>query len=134
MTKKLLKIFFKTFQIEPTLLCGCEFKNLYEHGIEYGTDVCPYIESSNSSYCQTCSYAKEKHALYPEITNELLLKLICFLAKWKTCCNDEYKIHDTNTDSLKETILLDMIELHNFYKFKGCEKDVVREVQKIFEV
>ena len=134
MTKKLLKIFFKTFQIEPIMLCNCEFKNLYKHGIEYGTDVCPYIELSNSSYCQTCSYAKEKHALYPEITNELLLKLICFLAKWKTCCNDEYKIHATNIDSLKETVLLDSIELYEFTKTKGCKENVVREVQKLFEV
>lgn len=80
MTTELEQEFFKTFGIEPMMLCDCEFKNLYDYRIEYGQDVCIHTESKTKNPCLKCKLAKQTHPLYPEITAEKLLELVCLLA------------------------------------------------------
>ena len=76
--------FFKVFGIEPIMLCDCEFKNLYDYRIEYGQDVCIHTESKAKNPCLKCKLAKQTHPLYPEITAEKLLELICIIVNTQT--------------------------------------------------
>ena len=58
------------------MLCNCEFKNLYDYRIEYGSDVCDYTESKIKEPCKVCEKAKQKIKYYPDFTAEKQLKLI----------------------------------------------------------
>ena len=58
------------------MLCNCEFKNLYDYRIEYGSDVCDYTESKIKEPCKVCKKAKQKIKYYPDFTAEKQLKLI----------------------------------------------------------
>lgn len=58
------------------ILCNCEFKNLYDYRIEYGSDVCDYTESKIKEPCKVCKKAKQKIKYYPDFTAEKQLKLI----------------------------------------------------------
>lgn len=57
-------------------LCNCEFKNLYDYRIEYGSDVCDYTESKIKEPCKVCEKAKQKIKYYPDFTAEKQLKII----------------------------------------------------------
>lgn len=63
------------------MLCNCEFKNLYDFRIEYGSDVCDYTESKIKEPCKVCEKAKQKIKYYPDFTAEKQLLLIQLLAK-----------------------------------------------------
>lgn len=63
------------------MLCNCEFKNLYDYHIEYGSDVCDYTESKIKEPCKVCEKAKQKIKYYPDFTAEKQLLLIHWLAK-----------------------------------------------------
>lgn len=112
MTTELEEQFFKVFGVEPKMLCNCEFKNLYDYRIEYGSDVCDYTESKIKEPCKVCKKAKQKVPLYPEITDHKLLELICILNKeaiygysdW----GGNFVIGET-AEELKESILTDCI-------------------------
>lgn len=54
--------------IEPIKLYGCEFKNLSEYGIEWGTDVRPAVEDE-SIKCEQCEHSKVADFLYPDFEN-----------------------------------------------------------------
>ena len=58
------------------MLCNCEFKNLYDYRIEYGSDVCDYTESKIKEPCKVCKKAKQKIKYYPDFTTEKQLKII----------------------------------------------------------
>lgn len=58
------------------ILCNCEFKNLYDYRIEYGSDVCDYTESKIKEPCKVCKKAKQKIKYYPDFTAEKQLKII----------------------------------------------------------
>lgn len=57
------------------ILCNCEFKNLYDYRIEYGSDVCDYTESEIKEPCKICKKAKQKIKYYPDFTTEKQLKI-----------------------------------------------------------
>lgn len=63
------------------MLCNCEFKNLYDYRIEYGSDVCDYTESNIKEPCKVCEKAKQKIKYYPDFTADKQLLLIQWLAK-----------------------------------------------------
>lgn len=75
------KQFFKTFGIEPKMLCECSFKNLYDYRIDYGSDVCIRMDDDIKNPCDSCELAKQIHPLYPKITDRILLELVCILNK-----------------------------------------------------
>ena len=58
------------------MLCNCEFKNLYDYRIEYGSDVCDYTESKIKEPCKVCEKAKQKIKYYPDFTAEKQIELI----------------------------------------------------------
>ena len=58
------------------MLCNCEFKNLYDYRIEYGSDVCDYTESKIKEPCKVCEKAKQKIKYYPDFTTDKQLKII----------------------------------------------------------
>lgn len=58
------------------ILCNCEFKNLYDYRIEYGSDVCDYTESKIKEPCKVCEKAKQKIKYYPDFTTDKQLKII----------------------------------------------------------
>lgn len=58
------------------ILCNCEFKNLYDYRIEYGSDVCDYTESKIKEPCKVCEKAKQKIKYYPDFTKDKQLKII----------------------------------------------------------
>ena len=120
--------FFKAFGIEPIMLCDCEFKNLYDYRIEYGQDVCIYPdESTAKNPCLKCKLAKQIHPLYPEITAEKLLKIICLINTY-----DDRLLFKTSYDELKNEILKLAIEtgtnegVVNYQQFK-------QQVRSLFE-
>ena len=114
--------FFKTFGLEPIMLCDCEFKNLYDYRIEYGQDVCIHIESKAKNPCLKCKLAKQVHPLYPEITDRVLLELICILSRK----DNNYIVLDkqNNIEELKQYILTQLI--NNEYRVD------IDEIQSLF--
>lgn len=62
------------------MLCNCEFKNLYDYRIEYGSDVCDYTESKIKEPCNICKKVKQKIKYYPDFTAKKQLELIKWLS------------------------------------------------------
>ena len=101
MTNELEKHFFSTFGIEPRYEDACTVEDKYwnneELANEYGTfDQYMNCKCGNQENCTTecsCAYQRE---VYPQITDRILLELICILTKrfdyadqnWLTKCND----------------------------------------------
>lgn len=111
MTTELEQEFFKVFGIEPIMLCDCEFKNLYDYRIEYGQDVCIYPdESTAKNPCLKCKLAKQIHPLYPEITAEKLLKLICICSHYEPLNNYKITLKELKNNCLKRLIELSDID------------------------
>ena len=61
------------------MLCNCEFKNLYDYRIEYGSDVCDYTESKIKEPCKVCEKAKQKIKYYPDFTAEKQIVILMFI-------------------------------------------------------
>ncbi len=72
--------------------------------------------------CDNCCYFK-----YPQITDDILLKLICILTCWHLDEREPYEITSINMEQLKQQVLSDIIRI------AGCEATKC-QVQKIFEV
>ena len=104
MTNKIEKQFFQCFGIEPNT--------------EY-------------DYCWKSEENKDK--LYPQITDSILLELICILSEWKQYCISYYVIDAVNINTLKEDILRDCICMSHWYEFNKCGKDVKHQVRTLFE-
>lgn len=92
------KQFFKAFDIEPRdNFKGCE------NGITFYTYGC------NMPSCRGCSKEiREKE--YPQITDRLLLKLICILTAWHLDQREPYEMTGYNVERLKRQVLEDCIE------------------------
>lgn len=112
MTSKLEKQFFDTFGIEPRdNFKGCK------SGITFYTYGC------NMPSCKGCSKEiREKE--YPQITDRILLELICILSKSKAFYSNFYKIQDVNIEQLKEQVLTNCISKSIYFK---------HQVRKLFE-
>ena len=118
--------FFKTFEIEPKYQDTCTVEEKYwsneEFANEYGTfDMYMNAKCGNQENCTTkcsCAYQKE---IYPQITDRILLELICLHSTW---C--EPRLCATNIEAIKRQVLRDLI-------FEDCEK-LKQQVQKLFGV
>lgn len=114
MTTDIEKLFFDTFGIEPIAYCehGCNTSNL-------------------SIKCKDCIYVDELK--YPQITDRILLELICILSEWRTYLHSSYTIKANNTLNLKQDVLKDFLKLFKWYEFKKCGKGIKHQVQVLFE-
>lgn len=116
MTTDIEKQFFETFGIEPrTCIASCD---KCEH---YSYDYCL------SGYCtldtdyNDCGIAEK---LYPQITDRILLELICILSKYKKDKGSLLEIYEISLNELKEEILEKVIfrnkdlnyQVHSLFK------------------
>ena len=101
MTSELEKKFFETFYIPR--IC------------EQGRTTCQQYNRT----CDNCCYLK-----YPQITDSILLKLICILTCHYLDEREPYEITSINMEQLKQRVLSDIICI------AGCEATKC-QVQKI---
>ena len=97
MTNEVEKTFFDTFGIEP---------------------------STKYDYCWKSEENKDK--LYPQITDHILLELICILTRWHLDEREPYEITSINTEQLKNQILSNSLDIAKCVKTK-------EQVQAIFK-
>lgn len=96
MTTKIEKQFFDTFGIEP------------KTNQVYGIQLDYHIEE------------------YPEITDHILLELICILTRWHLDEREPYEITSINMEQLKNQILSNSLDIAKCVKTK-------QQVQAIFK-
>ena len=120
MTNDLEKQFFDTFGIEPIQVNKCSYINLRDLGLDYGTDICLHLEDENIT-CGNCENNKDGELLYPQITDRILLELICILHTTKLV-----KLCTTNVGDLKEEVLITLCCWVNHSNIK-------QQVQALFE-
>ena len=107
MTNELEKQFFSTFGIEPIYKDACTVEDKYwnneELANEYGTfDQYMNCKCGNQGNCTTecsCAYQKE---VYPQITDRILLELICIKNKELISI---VQVRGNNLEELKSYIL-----------------------------
>ena len=105
MTNELEKQFFDTFGIEPKLKC---------------------IKPSDER-CNECGCCELK---YPQITDRILLELICICCKAFNLLNIELSVvFAFNIDEIKQSILTRLIWLDEVYH----NKDIKHQVRTLFE-
>ena len=109
MVVELEKQFFNTFNIEPI---GCNDNKNCTGALD----------------CTQCPNAK-----YPQISDRILLELICILSEWRSYCCSDYTIKANNITILKEDVINDCLELFKWYEFKKCGKDIKHQVRTLFE-
>ena len=114
MTSELEKKFFDTFGIELSdNFIGCK------NGMAFYTYGC------DMPSCKGCpKEIREKE--YPQITDSVLLKLICILTCYYLDEREPYEITSINMEQLKQRVLSDIIRI------AGCEATKC-QVQKIFK-
>ena len=135
MTTDLEKQFFSTFGIEPKYEDACTVEDKYwnneELANEYGTfDQYMNCKCGNQENCTTecsCAYQKE---IYPQITDRILLELICL-------CPDMDDVFFIDVERLKETLLNSYINIYNYYinvdLLSDCGKELKHRVRTLFE-
>lgn len=113
MTNELEEQFFDTFGIEPHYYCADEyvFEAMLEHECTEG----------NREKCKTC---KKVCKSYPQITDRILLELICILSKYQENRGSILEICEISLDEIKEEILKMLI-----YRVDGCK----HQVRTLFE-
>ena len=129
MGNEIEKTFFDTFSIKNNM---CKYA---KYGYD-GTEGTWYFCDKNQKECWTYpsnTTCKDKMTSYPEITDRILLELICILSGWKQYCISYYIIDAVNINTLKVDILRDCICMLHWYEFNKCGKDIKQQVQALFE-
>ena len=130
MTNELEKQFFKYFGIEPRYEDACTVEDKYwdneELANEYGTfDQYMNCKCGDQENCTTecsCAYQKE---VYPQITDRILLELICILSESPISISfDTLVLGASDVEKLKGYILLSCM---------GFAKDIKHQVRTLFE-
>lgn len=114
MITELEKEFFKCF--------GIERKRNHEVTLEA---ISGGVRSANLS--------QEPFYVYPQITDHILLELICILSEWRQRCVSYYLIDAININTLKSDILRDCLCMSHWYDFNKCGKDIKHQVHTLFE-
>ena len=141
MTNELEKTFFDTFGIECNISFhqqfngaqvprGLEFYKKREELAKTGI-IKIWHKMLNPRPENDCVYWGEYH--YPQITDRILMELICILSEWRTYLHSSYTIKANNTLNLKQDVLKDFLKLFKWYEFKKCEKDINHQVRTVFE-
>ena len=130
MTNELEKQFFKCFGIEPRYEDACTVEDKYwdneELANEYGTfDQYMNCKCGDQENCTTecsCAYQKE---VYPQITDRILLELICIVSESPISISfDALMLGASDVEKLKGYILLACM---------GFAKDIKYQVRTLFE-
>lgn len=124
--------FFKTFGIEPKYQDTCTVEEKYwsneELANEYGTfDMYMNAKCGNQENCTTecsCAYQKE---IYPQITDKILLELICILNSANVLIKSEC------LNDLKNEILGEITVLCEYAPNDETKEWLKTEVCKLFE-
>lgn len=109
MTTELEQEFFKVFGIEPKKQGYCDWQS-----------DCPYSDIKCGDDCPYWKY--ENELKYPEITDRILLKLICCVPK--TVLNNCVTIKE-----IKEAVLKDLI----FCVRKYTAQELKHQIQQLFK-
>lgn len=137
MSNELTKTFFDTFGIEPRYEDACTVEDKYwaneELANEYGTfDQYMNCKCENQENCTTecsCAYQKE---IYPQITDSMLLELICTLNKSRLV--SAVNLNDVNYEDLKNTILKKNITiLKNEFLNHEIKNEFKHQVKALFK-
>ena len=140
--------FYKCFDIKPKYYDACTLEDKYwneQLDNQYGTFdsylsfECPHYDEGCYS---TCEYAYDK-VTYPEITDRILLELICIVNdlihyKDKETENPETvgnKYFSSDIDSLKEEILFTCLcqkQILRFHPDGNKEEELKQRVQSLF--
>ena len=130
MNNELEKQFFKCFGIEPRYEDACTAEDKYwdneELANEYGTfDQYMNCKCGDQENCTTecsCAYQKE---VYPQITDRILLELICIFSESQISISfDTLMLGASDVEKLKGYILLACM---------GFAKDIKYQVRTLFE-
>lgn len=113
MTNELEKTFFDTFGI-PQLCCK-----------KYITNCTKYGE------CEECVNYDKDFSTYPQITDHILLNLICIANQY------EYYPTSTHIKNIQARTLRILLKakkyLKDTYSHQGCHNSLVRKVRTLFE-
>ena len=135
MTSELEKTFFDMFGIEPKYEDACTVEDKYwnneELANEYGTfDQYMNCKCGNQENCTTeCSCAYQRD-VYPQITDRILLELICIHNTYI-----ETNFYSLDYESLKKEILKDLINEQELRELKNdyVPDDMKHQVYTLFE-
>lgn len=106
MTSELEKQFFDTFGIEPkNRFKGCKL------GAKYYSEIC------DEPTCNGCD-DEIKETEYPQITDSILLELICILSRWHLDEREPYEIMSISIEQLKTQILSNSLYIAKYAKAK----------------
>ena len=135
MTTELEKQFFDKFGIKPKYQDACTVEDKYwnneELANEYGTfDQYMNAKCGNQENCTTecsCAYQKE---IYPQITDRILLELICVHNTYL-----DTNLHSLEYEPLRKEILEDLVYEQELRELKEgyVSDDMKHQVQEIFE-
>lgn len=121
MTTDIERQFFDTFGIEPKL--SCKPWECPQYGA-HGRDKCVKKLCAVDEDCWKNKEYTSAYYEYPQITDRILLELICINAKSQDMYQDYYRIRSRNYDNLKFEILGDCM----------CEReDIKQQVQSLFK-
>lgn len=108
--------FYRYFEIDPVcVLSECSYENLSRTGIEYGTDVCDYVDQENFK-CKDCSLSTPTIDWWPEITSEVYLRLV--LAIWTKDLEKYYLDYYTDVHLQIKKHAIKMAESNDLIKLK----------------
>ena len=123
MTTEIERTFFDTFEIKPKSV-----KRTLKLAMQ------GYSESDlPEDLKQFISSQAQVYNVYHQITDHILLELICILSEWKQYCISYYVIDAVNINTLKSDILRDCICMLHWYEFNKCSKDIKQKVQTLFK-
>lgn len=128
MTNELEKHFFSTFGIEPIYKDACTVEDKYwdneELANEYGTfDQYMNCKCGNQENCTTECYCAYQREVYPQITDHILLELICIATASEITV--EFK-RIKNVEHLKEVVLNYCIRRYGYCLHKDNFKQRIR--------
>ena len=125
MTDNIQKQFFDTFGIEPKYYCSYHDCNCPIEDIGKFNKKCP-----KQAVTQDCD-ARSKQVLYPQITDRIVLELICIHNQY----SHPFSIYGERKEFLKNDILECMINMLNyFYEHEmGEYSELKHQVRTLFE-
>lgn len=127
MANKIEKTFFDTLGIKPEIFTGCKLeKNNWKE------NTCPFGQDGIMELChKDCKYAFTKQEIYPQITDHILLELICIYNQYL----HPLTIYSTKKEFLKNDILERTINIINYFYEHEMEEysKFKQQVRTLFE-
>lgn len=105
--------FFAELNMAPVgLLSDCQYDNEYRLGVEYGDDICEFVDDKGYN-CRECPKAEQKELYYPPIDDFTLLQLVII-------CGLPENISKTDLEQQRQDIFNHIL--------KSDKKEEVREL------